>query len=590
MGMPEDLPATTLATIEALRAERRARRESEARDFRLIAHLADLYSDVDGVDSSEPALPGRERLVALGGAGTPEVAEGCVLELAADLHVRVEEATALIATALDVRHRLPVLWQMVQDLDVPVHHAQHIAYATRELDRDTAGLVDLELSRMIVGMSFRRVKKTVAGVVLRHLPPDQAEQKRQAATEARGVWIAQSEGGVADVAAVVDAADAVQLDAQLDRLVQVLRRAGHPGTPNALRAKALGLMATPALATQLLQADLLDQLPTGEDFEAVCQRAGQSGHVCGQITVAPEKLLPRAQVVVHLTDTTLQAGDGIARADELQPLLAGWLRDLFGHHRITVRPVIDQNHQAPSDAYECPPTMREAVTLRSPYEVFPWSTRRSQGLDLDHTIPWRTTPAAQDPGRNQSTAAEPVEAPPQTWAPRQARRAVTESSPPADATPVAEPVQASPHVLAPRQARGTVAESRPHTDLTTTLRDVGRNPITAAEPVEAPAQSQAPRRARGPAANVTPVAEPVEAPARGVTHPDNLGPLSRRAHRAKTHFGWYLAQPLPGIFLWQTPLGYRYLTTASRTLDLGRPDVAASRRHLETQILETEAA
>ncbi|MEL4358495.1 MULTISPECIES: DUF222 domain-containing protein [unclassified Luteococcus] len=487
MGMPDDLPATTLATIEALRAERRARRESEARDFRLIAHLADLYSDVDEVDSSEPALPGRERLVALGGAGTPGVAEGCALELAADLHVRVEEATALIATALDVRHRLPVLWQMVQDLDVPVHHAQHIAYATRELDADAAGLVDLELSRMIVGMSFRRVKKTVAGVVLRHLPPDQAEQKRQAATEARGVWIAQSEGGVADVAAVVDAADAVQLDAQIDRLVQVLRRAGHAGTPNALRAKALGLMATPALATQLLQADVLDRLPTGEDFEAVCQRAGQAGHACGQITVDPEKLLPTTQVVVHLTDTTLQAGDGIARADELQPLLAGWLRDLFGHHRITVRPVIDQNHQAPSDAYECPPTMREAVTLRSPYEVFPWSTRKSQGLDLDHTIPWSPE------------------------APRQARG------------PVAEWVSKD---LAP------VAESSPPV-----------NPAPAAEPVEAPAGTDSSTRV-----------EPVEAPARGVTHPDNLGPLSRRAHRAKTHFGWHLVQPARGLPV-ANPLG-----------------------------------
>ncbi|WP_342101936.1 MULTISPECIES: HNH endonuclease signature motif containing protein [unclassified Luteococcus] len=475
MGVPDDLPGTALATIEALRAERRARRESEARDFRLIAHLADLYSDVDEVDSSEPALPGRERLVALGGAGTPEVAEGCALELAADLHVRVEEATALIAAALDVRHRLPALWRMVQELDVPVHHAQHIAFATRELDRDAAGLVDLELSRMIVGMSFRRVKKTVAGVVLRHLPPEEAEQKRQDAQEVRGVWIAQSEAGVADVAAVIDAADAVQLDAQLDRLVQVLRRAGHVGTPNALRAKALGLMATPALATQLLQADALDQLPVGEEFERLCERAGQAGHVCGTITVDPEKLLPATQVVLHLTDTTLQAGEGIVRGEHLQPLLAGWLRDLFGHHRVTVRPVIDQNHQVPSDAYECPATMREAVTLRSPYEVFPWSTRQSTGLDLDHTTPWKT----------------------------------------------------------PRQARGPLA---------------------------------------------------------GLTHPDNLGPLSRRAHRAKTHFGWHLAQPLPGIFLWQTPLGYRYLTTASRTLDLGRPDVAASRRHLETQILETTAA
>ncbi|SJN40488.1 hypothetical protein FM114_12110 [Luteococcus japonicus LSP_Lj1] len=73
-----------------------------------------------------------------------------------------------------------------------------------------------------------------------------------------------------------------------------------------------------------------------------------------------------------------------------------------------------------------------------------------------------------------------------------------------------------------------------------------------------------PRQARGT------LAEPVEAS--GSTSPDNLGPLTRKAHRAKTHGGYRLEQPLPGHFLWQTPLGFRYLVTPSRTLELGRPD------------------
>jgi len=39
------------------------------------------------------------------------------------------------------------------------------------------------------------------------------------------------------------------------------------------------------------------------------------------------------------------------------------------------------------------------------------------------------------------------------------------------------------------------------------------------------------------------------------TRTDNLGPLSRRAHRVKTHAGWRLKQPSPGVFLWQTGAG-----------------------------------
>ena len=54
----------------------------------------------------------------------------------------------------------------------------------------------------------------------------------------------------------------------------------------------------------------------------------------------------------------------------------------------------------------------------------------------------------------------------------------------------------------------------------------------------------------------------------GQTDPDNLGPLRRKSHRAKTHAGWRLAQPQPGTFTWTSPLGRRYLiTTAGLTND-----------------------
>jgi hypothetical protein len=44
----------------------------------------------------------------------------------------------------------------------------------------------------------------------------------------------------------------------------------------------------------------------------------------------------------------------------------------------------------------------------------------------------------------------------------------------------------------------------------------------------------------------------------GQTSTNNLAPLSRRAHRLKTHIsGWDYSQPEPGLYLWHTPTGQR---------------------------------
>jgi len=55
-------------------------------------------------------------------------------------------------------------------------------------------------------------------------------------------------------------------------------------------------------------------------------------------------------------------------------------------------------------------------------------------------------------------------------------------------------------------------------------------------------------------------------PGSGQTRPDNLGPLSTRAHRAKTHGGWLLLQPAPGEFEHTSPAGYRYTVTRHGTI------------------------
>ena len=54
------------------------------------------------------------------------------------------------------------------------------------------------------------------------------------------------------------------------------------------------------------------------------------------------------------------------------------------------------------------------------------------------------------------------------------------------------------------------------------------------------------------------------------TRASNLGPLSRKPHRAKTHAGWKLEQPTPGIFWWTTPTGQQYRIGPNGTTRIGR--------------------
>ena len=106
-------------------------------------------------------------------------------------------------------------------------------------------------------------------------------------------------------------------------------------------------------------------------------RGHELGHICGQVVVDPEKLLPHATLHVHIAaDTLLQLAngdepDGVLRVEGIGPVLATQLNELLGETRLRVVPVIDPAGMPAFDSYEIPDRMREAVTHRNPIEVFP---------------------------------------------------------------------------------------------------------------------------------------------------------------------------------------------------------------------------
>lgn len=57
----------------------------------------------------------------------------------------------------------------------------------------------------------------------------------------------------------------------------------------------------------------------------------------------------------------------------------------------------------------------------------------------------------------------------------------------------------------------------------------------------------------------------------GATSVDNLGPLTRTHHRIKTHAGWQVRHPFPGIVVWRDPYGAHYLVDPTGTRRITSP-------------------
>ena len=95
---------------------------NECRLVELTAHWADLHHP-DSQPPVEKPLPGAEQRRQWGGDGTSAVLEFAVAEFGARMEISSGSARALMADALDLRHRLPELWQLIMTVGVPAWKA-----------------------------------------------------------------------------------------------------------------------------------------------------------------------------------------------------------------------------------------------------------------------------------------------------------------------------------------------------------------------------------------------------------------------------------------------------------------------------------
>ena len=97
----------------------------------------------------------------------------------------------------------------------------------------------------------------------------------------------------------------------------------------------------------------------------------------------------------------LTAGTGIARVENVGPIMLGQLHILLGNRcSISLKPVIDLPAEHISvDCYEIPAQLREQLLLRYPADVFPYAAAVSRSIDIDHTIPYLSPDRGGPPGQ-----------------------------------------------------------------------------------------------------------------------------------------------------------------------------------------------
>lgn len=223
-----------------------------------------------------------ERACAWGGEGTPQLSEFCAAELGTLQRTGMHAARALIADALDVRSRLPRLWAQVLAGQVRGWQARKVAEQTRPLPWAAAAEVDEAVTGYLGVLPWPRFQRVLAAAIL-DADPDQARERDLRRRTGRGVWAGQSADGLRTVVARAAAGDTAWFLATVDRVADILAAQGDLDPVGVRRSKAVGILAQPAVALQLLidhrddpdtqdeaaepQPDDLDHEPDTDDYE-----------------------------------------------------------------------------------------------------------------------------------------------------------------------------------------------------------------------------------------------------------------------------------------------------------------------------------
>jgi hypothetical protein len=258
--------------------------------------------------------------------------------------------------------------------------------ATSNLDHALADYVGM--------MPWPRFRKILTAAVL-DADPDLAAERAERARTTQDVYGFDSEDGLKTIVAKATAGNAVWFLATVNRIADILAGRGDTDPVGTRRARAVGILARPAEALQLLiqhqpdpdpadgSADNPQNEPRDEPAEANDHQSLSLQPPAGFHAAAAR---PRVVLHFHLTEDALKHGNGMVRPEHGEPLRVNQLVEFLASAGCSVRvqPVLDPAGAAPIDGYEVSPgcgrrcgTGRSLMCSRSapaPARAWTWTT------------------------------------------------------------------------------------------------------------------------------------------------------------------------------------------------------------------------
>ena len=502
---------------------------AEAGQLMLAAHWADLHAP-DFVDDVTGSLPGVAGVVAAGPDGCPEIDEFAGAELAVLTGQSTRAGEQLVRDAVTIRHRHPRLWERLRRGETRVWVGRKTARRCvgAGLSQAQAQWVDAETAPYVASLPLRRYFDLLEAKIL-EVDPIAAEQRDLERARQRFVHAsARDEHGLRTLVARAHAGDITYVVAVIDRIAVVLAEQGDTGDADERRATALRILANPARALSLLLG------------------GGQPGDVS------------------DLADDQRPRGD------------AGWMLDLDGEPLPGV-PRQDQLRDVPIDDPDVVGRLGTLVGGNIVDDAAPGEGGPEELVDPQLLAQVVEALAGFDAGAFDPVSVVHVHLAEETLH-RRHGAVRTEELGPWSARMLAEWL-ANPEHPAEIASRISV---RPVLD-TRDVVPVDRYEIPARmaelvalrQPYEVFPYGTA--AARGSDKDHV---DPYRKGRSGQTRSDNLGPLSRRHHRIKTHGGWRLHRDDDGAYWWRTRHGHWFRVDESGTHPHGR-DAALDARWSE---------
>ncbi|MCD4526959.1 HNH endonuclease signature motif containing protein [Nocardioides sp. cx-173] len=370
-------PDQSRQLLDGVRAHTQAAIDAELGRLHLTldwCHLHETHDEDDAAVFSDHGIP-------LAGPGAPMVSEFAVMELGAALAMSTDSAKRYVGAVLEIRFRLPRIWARVETGELGFWKARWIAEHTKCLPMAGAAYVDQQVAYCAHKVSYAEVERQIATAMAR-FDPEQAEKLRRQAADGRKLDVHKDDlslEGTIEVSGTLDAQDALDFDAAINRLAADRKAAGSSEPLDVRRAQAAGDLARGQ-----------NMLPFGDDED------GEGGFETGlrpsSTTEAPAVIKVTRVIDLHVHEAGV-FGDPNATVGRCgrRPVLVETIREWCGAPGTTVinlKPVRDLADHVHVAAYEHPARLIEQDDLVDHHCVFPWCTRPAERCDHDHVTPY----------------------------------------------------------------------------------------------------------------------------------------------------------------------------------------------------------